>query len=728
MMSPHRWIVAFLLVGATGAVAQEGQTARDAREIDDARIEEFRTVLARSDMPAEHAPLEADWRCRDSVPKVMVLEEGFARLASFELTADTADASRARDAFRCVVDGQSASGQPASKWAFLGLGLLETRRELAVDPALGFGALERAGRVLLGRTSGDKAREWLGRALEIDPALSEAAVAIGELALRSRNREDLREARSILQAVEDAGGGDVRSSVTRAEVENALGRVEDARVTLRESPQTDPLVLRARAEALLRSPGMEERGASAYFHGVEQLTPRAAERYFDDLRPIADSAEVDRWEEADFAGRRELLRGFWDIRAAAATVAVSDRLAEHYRRLAVADSTYYNPGWHKSIGTLALGPFRQKGRFDARGDMYVRHGEPDQVVQRANPGMARAGGGPGMNAECWVYHPRPGELNGIRTLMFAGSSRGFTLSLRGGCATMETYNPDYYDDRELIEQYRIARRTESFDPGFDRELPFAYQLYTFAGSEEGSAVVAALAIPADMLQADSVSGRPEYSVDASFIIFDHGTENVERTDTTFRFVADRPLQEGEVVRLYLELTVPPSDSAGYRVLVRNTAAPDHGQAYGGPTVVDSIPRAGLAMSDIALADPRAGGSWSRGEVRLALLGVPRIETEEFTLFYEIYDLAEGTPFRTTIEFEPVESGLGRVSSWMFGGRNPGAITFEGTAEPSADGVVREARLIQRSIEPGAYRIRVTVRDLESGAETSAKRMISIGSS
>ena len=89
-----------------------------------------------------------------------------------------------------------------------------------------------------------------------------------------------------------------------------------------------------RAIALMLQPGSERAGAAAYWQGIELLTDETARQYYRDVEVLLTPAEEADWRAADLEGRRMWFDRFWETRAATGGVTATERIAEHYRRLA----------------------------------------------------------------------------------------------------------------------------------------------------------------------------------------------------------------------------------------------------------------------------------------------------------------------------------------------------------------------------------------------------------
>ena len=114
--------------------------------------------------------------------------------------------------------------------------------------------------------------------------------------------------------------------------------------------------------------------AMAFFEDyIAKLVPDVRELY-EDISLVASSEELRTCSEARGADRETCLKRFWNGKDPDLSTPVNERLLEHYRRV-----------WH------ALTDF-SKGRqpWDARGDVYVRFGEPDHRSRSDEPNFKQS--------------------------------------------------------------------------------------------------------------------------------------------------------------------------------------------------------------------------------------------------------------------------------------------------------------------------------------------------
>jgi len=504
-------------------------------------------------------------------------------------------------------------------------------------------------------------------------------------------------------------------------------------------------------------PGEEDVAARAWFAGIGDLSPATAESYFEDVRLLADAFDRERWERADLDGRKTWLRQFWSIRAALAGVPVAQRIAEHYRRLEHARAWYPRRRMWGAPPGNALLLERLDVPFDDRGVIWVRHGEPVDIIRTLAANLSN---------ESWVYRAADG---GFRMLHFAnygsavrsgavGNPEFSTFAGGGGDAYNEyvlvwnlpcgggwigdraRYDPSLslmrscssVDVRSVSAEARqIARealRSDTHAADFARELPFFYDLHTFRGTDGRTDLVAALIIAGDEIEpagGTSVPGGVQYGVAVSLIVVDTMFEQVTRLDTTVWLETDHRLGAAEWLRAHITLPVAPSTTAVQRLIVRDPGDAGHGQVYGRPVELPDYARRALAISDIVLAEPDVRGTWRRGDVALSFVPTRIFAGGAFNTFYEIYGLPAETPFATEIVVERPRGGIGRAVRRLFSSGPPARLRFDGLARADADGVLRELRRIETSLDPGRYHISVRITNRTTGETVERTREFTV---
>jgi hypothetical protein len=696
-----------------------------------------------------------------------LIRRGLIGLRVYELTQDRADWDRARDVFERGTDrfpdvarvhhglGLSYAAAPEIRTTTLG-GVLE-------GVTVGQSIAE-----ILGRDPRTRARRAFVRALTEDPAFGPAAVKLAELAVADgRDEGALLEARNALLGADAAGGGGADVSRALADVRSALGDYAGAEALLANASSPD--ALHARAVSLLLQAGKAKAGADAYFQGIGVLDAENAERYYRDIEPIVLPAEEADWRVANLSARRFWLHRFWSGRAAESGVTEVERLAEHYGRMALARRSYLRNS-RRGIdgpGVLLADASPEGSAFDDRGIVLLRRGLPVKVVRTAQKGV--------LPNETWVYSDPGTGANQLFHFVALRGSRDFMLvadllsaldtpeaqagddRTRAVLALVEdraAYEPQYQavagrlrvvlqqgaavqsadllrgtEVRSMLERadadYRAtARRALAEDvhfPRFDRPVPFHFDIFSFRTPFGRTDLTTAFAVPADAVAASPTDNGYVYPIELSVILYDTLQGTVTRRDTVQRIQTDRLLGAGEFLRPHIVQPVIASEHTVYRVVVRSPIV-NGGTVYSGGTRIRELGGPGLLISDLVLAEPDSAGDWIRGSLRLALT-LPRTfqPGRPFQLFYEVYNLAADTPYRTQLRVDPIDRRgiFDRVKS-LFGGGPPRIdLRFEDTAEPDGDGVIQEIRDMGSDLPPGRYRMRLTVTSLTTGeiAET-----------
>ncbi len=114
--------------------------------------------------------------------------------------------------------------------------------------------------------------------------------------------------------------------------------------------------------------------AMAFFEDyISKLAPEVR-RLYEDISLVASGEELRAFDDAPGLDREAYLKRFWNGKDPDLSTPVNERLLEHYRRV-----------WH------ALTDFSKgKQPWDARGDVYVRFGEPDHRSRSDDPNFKQS--------------------------------------------------------------------------------------------------------------------------------------------------------------------------------------------------------------------------------------------------------------------------------------------------------------------------------------------------
>lgn len=717
------WLIAtvLLLVLVPGAQAQRLDLAPFQDSVQRIRdVDQLRVMLARRrGREAEKSP-------------VALTERGFVALRLWDLTSQWSHSKLAAESFK-----QALKREPDYGWAHYGLGLAYVNGPDAHPEKAGWRAafiLDDVIDNIAGNDVRTRAHRAFLKAVTAEPPVARAVDQLAENAVLKNKRKTLDDARNTLGAHLATASGDGAGWYALSRVDTELGDLPAAAVAMDRALTSGIMaadVAHARAALLLRLPGREKEGAQVWFDGLTMLSIPVSEEYFSDIEALLSKEQRAAWKTMDLGARAEFLRTFWDMRAAMGGVNMPRRLAEHYRRLAFARRAYFRESKYgaPSQNELRMLPFSQRSDYDDRGVIYIRHGKPREQLARGN--MA--------GYESWTY---PGLDGSIRYFHFfqVSLTRGFSLMHKLPC------DPDWLEDRTGIDPryFSLARNCDKLNmlalsadmrqiafealasdsdrPNFSKDLPFYFDLYTFRAPAGRTSVLAAVAVPREKLHSTGVDVNASYHIDLSLILVDTLSRKVIREDDSVSVVSVRALTNDDLVRLHVEVAVPPSKSTVQRVIVSDPTEPGVGQLYGGPFPVPDYSGTRLMLSDIVLAEPGVEGRYHRGDVALALVPTGYFKGGSFNVFYEIYNIAPNTAFSTEIEIEQIRKKTGeKLKGLLGGGKNPIRLRFEGVAINARNGVLQELRRVDAPLGAGTYKLRVIVKNLENGEMSRNER-------
>ena len=162
--------------------------------------------------------------------------------------------------------------------------------------------------------------------------------------------------------------------------------------------------------------GQKDLAAEAYWKGCEDAGETARKEYWLDIEALATPVEMEDWDrfrrlpitQTDMCAQ---LRRFWNERALASAMEVSERMSVHYARTRVAMDNFRRRGGKKGATFSNRLGRPTNSAYDDRGLLYVRMGAPDRTTEFAgNPSIGQTA----VSAECyqpnesWAYD-YPGE-------------------------------------------------------------------------------------------------------------------------------------------------------------------------------------------------------------------------------------------------------------------------------------------------------------------------------
>lgn len=501
--------------------------------------------------------------------------------------------------------------QLAPQWGAAWLGLAQA--ELALGEVADTSRLGR--RAFLARDAWDRAATALGRAVAADPNQAAQAVAV------ARDRVG----RGLAASAEVIRDGLRRAVVARTRT--AAAALALARVELMVGDTAAALIAHESAAALPggRGPGLlgaarirlarrDLRGVQLFYDAAATDDSASVAAIRADLATVATEPDLGLFDGRRGADRAAWLWQFWTRRDREELRATGERLAEHYRRLALSER-YPEPG-------------------DQRALVLIRQGEPDSRAALRQPGI--------RPNESWRYQRPEGDL--IVHFLADGDGSPFRLVpsvfdlvapeaagapagddrtddvdradriLRSRAQLSPFYQAAVAGRREQLAVFREREReqgqaslalavgTDRFPLAFRRVLPMRAQIGGLGGVADAGAVTVVLSIPA--FAADSAVGQVRVRV----VAWDRVEAAVRAVDTTLALEAP---QRGEV-RAAVRLPLPEGrysvrvavEAAGAGALVGRDGL-EVGTAPGLSDVAIGRAAREAASTDADLADPRA---------------------------------------------------------------------------------------------------------------------------
>jgi GWxTD domain-containing protein len=413
------------------------------------------------------------------------------------------------------------------------------------------------------------------------------------------------------------------------------------------------------ARALLASGHLD---AAALYYGIAGTRDTdviAGLRH--DVQLIAGDSGISEFDSAGSEGRTEYLARFWSKRDRYDMRKDGERLAEHYRRMYYA--RHYFRRLPRKRRFAGFEDYRQTQlEFDARGEIYIRHGEPTERVEV-----------PDYCAVSWRYVRGDGDL----MFHFLGNpaSRDYSLaaSVLKVCdpgilwlSKVHTWSPRYArlvnagpnsqallnleQEMEGVRDIREGVTTDRYELTYDSTLPAISQVAAVGRGDGGSLVHFAIAIPGEHLKADTTGEIISYLIRTRIVVLNQAGDVLARSDLTRRHRTDIVVAPGQYLTVRDTLTVPPG-MATYRIAVEQDST------RGGVFPKDSLAvgRFGfgsdsLSISDLVLGSRAVRLVWMATRADTVFfnpVGTWR-ENSSMEMYYEIYGLAPGSTYRTQL--------------------------------------------------------------------------------
>ena len=242
---------------------------------------------------------------------------------------------------------------------------------------------------------------------------------------------------------------------------------------------------------------------------------------FDEIRTIISPGEQAAFERlSGVAEVRQFLKDFWTRRNPMPAAPYNARMAEHYRRLRIAETHYVFNGfrsWFRSSYThderFFPPTYGLAHDFDDPGVMFIRHGEPDDFSVGESPTWFFESSDDGQDS-LLIFHFAPTCHNSI-----CGVTKHFVPVQRG-----ESFLPPRLTGLDRLEAERMTQAYITQGLSTDRhrwsprteQLDVPWQLASFRGLDGRTLVEAYFKVPL----AELITGQDTLTFEAGFMVHD----------------------------------------------------------------------------------------------------------------------------------------------------------------------------------------------------------------
>jgi GWxTD domain-containing protein len=520
------------------------------------------------------------------------------------------------------------------------------------------------------------ARRAFKRTLELDPTHTDAGFRLG-VVLRDYFQElDLAEAAFRRQIAAAPSHPEANAALLRIQAER--GRWDEAVATgeqlLQHAPgAVDAYPYLAAAYWKTGRPGEAMTVFERYFTRVPQ---RERDLYFE-LGYVLNTQEHTTWRSLSEEGRRSYYARYWSVRDPDPRTDVNERLLQHFIRVAWARLEFGRNVWP----------------WDARGDMYVRYGEPDVQAGRGRPYATD------LITDDWEYYLKKRQLylelglsppSYFPKSAFGDPNADLLAGVRvdGSATPIQWFYVSRglqldFEDPVMSGRYRLfesalTHQLSARKPVFSAEeeniqiIDPMDGVFTFKGSEGRTAIEYAFALlPDDFGPFRSATGAAA-ELDVAVDIYTPGWEGVATVGEGARRLRTVPQVTIRGIPLFVDATRLEVAPGSYRIATL-LLDPGSGRRATAEEPVDVPDYSGSALqvSDILPAatirevSQGTAGRFVRGSLEVLPLPGRALQSDQpLFIYYEVYNLRKDLVGATDYEVSysvgeaPDEGGLG----------------------------------------------------------------------
>ncbi|MDE2958305.1 MAG: GWxTD domain-containing protein [Bacteroidota bacterium] len=449
-----------------------------------------------------------------------------------------------------------------------------------------------------------------------------------------------------------------------------------------------------------------EAGTVGVMEAIEDVeTATEALVLFQEIRTIASPAEISAFRSIQNpADYRIFFEVFWISRDPMPAAPYNARMAEHYRRLRVAEQDYLFYGfrsWYRSQFTHEAAFFPEtytlSQDYDDRGIIFIRHGEPDDyTVGEANSWLYRD--------SLLVFHFAPTCMGSVCSVFthFVPSPEGPTF--HPGIVGLDYIDAERRTGAFLMQGLSTDRHTW---PAGTRLWEMPYMMASFRGLDGRSLVEVYYRVP---LEPDD--GRDSTLVEVGFAAHDARWQQVSYVRASRRRAAG-----AFVERVQVDLAAAPHNLSLYAREADGPHLAAHRFQYT-PARFDQL---GLKVSDLLLAD--SINVLPDAQLREDYLvhvnpAATATSAEPVFAYFEVYDLLAApdgqTRYYLAYTLIPDRGGRSRAIALQ---------TQEQRSESASP--IEHVAIDLTDVPKGRYTLEVTITDLERGQEAVTSRSLEI---